>query len=206
MIMSSEFVLRLLRRIVVFTAGSILIWFIGLVLFFIGVNTVQPHQTDKKTDAIVVLTGGQNRVNTGLDLLNDEKANYLFISGVNPDVTIMELVKLWKPDTDFIPCCIILGHNANNTEENARESSLWVRQQGANSIRLVTSNYHLPRAWIEFSHALPRRKLIAHPIRPVSLDNDSRYIIRLVISEYNKTLLTWVRLYVYPWDTIGNRS
>ena len=194
--------LALIRFLAMTTAVVLWAWFFGYILFLIGVTFTQPHMPPEKTDAIIVLTGGQNRINTGLELLEQGKADHLFISGVNPDVTIEQLVRIWKPDIDVIPCCIALGYAASNTEGNARESSQWVRDMNLKSIRLVTSNYHLPRAWLEFTHALPRRTIIAHPIKSAALESGSRQHMKLSFAEYNKTLLTWVRLYVYPWDRI----
>lgn len=175
------------------------LWAMGWVLFLIAVTVEKPEKPDQRTDAIIVLTGGQNRINSGLDLLAAGKAQYLFISGVNKSVTIEQLVRMWDPQFEYIPCCIVLGVAAGNTEGNARESSEWAREQGIQSIRLLTSNYHLPRAWLEFTHALPRRSFIANPIKPTSADYDSKHFMRLSFSEYNKTLLTWARLYLYPW-------
>lgn len=178
-------------------------WALGFVLFLIGINVTHPQQKLEYTDAIIVLTGGQHRINTGLDLLMLGKADHLFISGVNPNVTIEDLVRLWDPKFDYIPCCIALGYAANNTEGNARESSAWARAQNIKTIRLVTSNYHLPRAWLEFSHALPQHKIIAHAISPTSVEGDSRHFLKLSLGEYNKTVLTWVRLYIYPWNILA---
>ena len=188
---------------VVFSA-LFLIWTIGFILFLIAVSVVKPSEPDLdiQTDVIIVLTGGQNRINTGLDLLNDGKAGYLFISGVNDQVKIEELVRMWNPTVEFIPCCIFLGHAAHDTKGNAAEASEFVRRESLDSVRLVTSNYHLPRAWLEFSHALPRRHIIAHPITPTSVDDDSKHFLQLAFGEYNKTILTWIRLYLYPWDTL----
>lgn len=184
-------------------AGLFWIWAIGFVLFLIGINATHPPQKLEYTDAIIVLTGGQHRINTGLDLLMLGKADHLFISGVNPNVTIENLVSLWDPNFSYIPCCIALGYAASNTEGNARESSEWARAQNIKTIRLVTSNYHLPRAWLEFNHALPRYKIIAHPISPTSVEGDSRHFLKLSLGEYNKTVLTWVRLYIYPWNILA---
>ncbi len=194
--------LRIFRLLGVSIGAMLWVWIFGYVLFLMGVTFVTPHLPDEKTDAIIVLTGGQNRINTGLALLESGQADHLFISGVNPGVTIEQLVKYWNPDIETIPCCIALGYAASNTEGNAKESSKWVRDMDIKSIRLVTSNYHLPRAWLEFSHALPRRAIITHPIRSDSLADGSRSHMKLSFAEYNKTLLTWVRLYIYPWDHI----
>jgi uncharacterized SAM-binding protein YcdF (DUF218 family) len=189
----------MIRKIGIAIAAIGWLWLVGWMLFLIGVTVERPEKLDQKTDAIIVLTGGQNRINSGLDLLAAGKAQYLFISGVNPTVSIEHLVRMWKPDFEYIPCCIVLGLAANDTEGNARESSQWARDQGIKSIRLLTSNYHLPRAWLEFTHALPLRTILTHPIKPTSADYDSKHMIRLSFSEYNKTLLTWARLYIYPW-------
>lgn len=198
--------LKISHKIFGLLAGAVWFWAIGWVIFLIAVTIVQPKHTDQPTDAIIVLTGGQNRINTGLDLLQAEKAHLLFISGVNQTVSIEKLVRLWKPDFEYVPCCIAIGYEANDTEGNARESSEWVRRQDIDSIRLVTSNYHLPRAWIEFTHALPQHTFIAHPIKPSSIEDDSKHFLRLSISEYNKTILTWVRLYIYPWDRFFDKT
>lgn len=189
-------------------AGFILfwVWIFGFVLFLIAVTVVRPDADAGPSDAIIVVTGGQNRVNTGLDLLADNKSGLLFISGVNDKVKIEELVRMWRADFDFIPCCIILGHAAHDTEGNARESSAWIRRENIQSYRLVTSNYHMPRAWLEFRHALPNRQIIAHPIRPSSIDDDSKHFLGLSFGEYNKTILTWIRLYLYPWDQIFKKG
>lgn len=195
----------LFQKTIAGLAGLFLIWAIGFILFLIGVSFIQPDDTTTQTDAIIVLTGGQNRVNTGLDLLAENKAEYLFISGVNQQVKIEELVRIWRTDLDYMPCCIVLGHAAHDTEGNARETSEWVRREGLQSLRLVTSNYHLPRAWLEFTHALPRRTIIAHPIKPTSVDDDSKHFLELSFGEYNKTILTWARLYLYPWDEFFKR-
>lgn len=204
--MTRDFFTRLFRIAAIsFTAG-LWVWLMGWLLFLIGVTFVYPSQPIEQTDAIIVLTGGQNRVNSGLDLLADNKAEYLFISGVNPNVKIEELVNLWRTDLDYIPCCIILGQAADNTEGNAEESSEWVRAQNLKSIRLLTSNYHMPRAWLEFRHALPRKKIIVHPIHPTSMDIDSKHFLEISFGEYNKTILTWIRLYVYPWDELMSKK
>lgn len=193
---------KILTACVVTVLSLVLLWLAGWGIFMFSVTMAKPQKVKQATDAIIVLTGGQNRINTGLDLLAAGQAKYLFISGVNKSVTIEHLVRLWKSDFEYIPCCIVLGVAANNTEGNARESAEWVREQGIDSVRLVTSNYHLPRALVEFRHALPRHDIIAHPIKPSITDYDRKHFLRLSFGEYNKTLLTWVRLYIYPWNRL----
>ena len=52
------------------------------------------------TDAIVVLTGGAERVETGFRLLADGLAPRLFVSGVHPDSRLADLV---RGTADMIP-------------------------------------------------------------------------------------------------------
>lgn len=172
------------------------LWISGFVLFLAYVTLATPQEPDARTDAIIVLTGGQNRIHTGLSLLTQGKADYLFISGVNPGVTIEQIVNQWDPNAD-IPCCIILDHAAENTEQNARESGTWIRSMRIDSVRLVTSSYHLPRALMEFHHAMPRHTMITHPIKSPVMEDGSRDFLRLGLSEYNKTLMAWVRQNVF---------
>ena len=70
---------------------------------------------DSPTDAIVVLTGGRLRLESGLALLADGKAKKLFISGVNPRVERDVLLRSLGPAAEREACCIVLGHEADNT-------------------------------------------------------------------------------------------
>ena len=53
--------------------------------------------TMDSTDAIVVLTGGAERVETGFRLLADGLAPRLFVSGVHPDSRLQDLVRSTGP-------------------------------------------------------------------------------------------------------------
>ena len=107
------------------------IWLAGFAAFSCNVTRqglISP--SPEKTDAIIVLTGGPDRVNAGLDLLEQKKSAQLFISGVHKSVTLNELILLWRPDSPvvMVPCCITLGRDATNTTQNARESATWIMQ------------------------------------------------------------------------------
>jgi uncharacterized SAM-binding protein YcdF (DUF218 family) len=68
-------------------------WLYGLAAFIrmIPVTVADPAS---RTDAIVVLTGGKDRVATGLRLLADNKAERVFISGVHPGVDAARLISV----------------------------------------------------------------------------------------------------------------
>ena len=76
----------------VITCTIILCWLSGLFWFGKYINS-QPINYNEKTDAIIVLTGGRNRITEGIKLLNSQLSDRLFISGVSKKATIEELEK-----------------------------------------------------------------------------------------------------------------
>lgn len=161
----------------------ILLWCAGLLAFSVHIKGIAPPGS-VHTDAIIVLTGGPDRINTGLDLLEARQAEYLFISGVNTDVSVEQLVALWRKDHTAPPCCVVLGHFAKNTFENAAEARDWVGANNIASARLLTADYHMPRARLAFRSALPQMKLYPHPIASPKANWS------IILDEYNKTLFT----------------
>jgi len=143
------------------------------------------------TDAIIVLTGGRLRLQSGMDLLRDGKGRKLFVSGVNQQVDLDELLRV-SGNADWASCCTALGHGADNTLGNARETAQWIRQQGFSSLRLVTAWYHMPRSLLELDRAMPEIEIIAHPVFPDEVSQEhwwaSRGTVVLLASEYGKYL------------------
>lgn len=170
-----------------------LLWLAGFAAFCVHIKGLYSRH-DTHTDAIIVLTGGPDRINAGLDLLAAQKADKLFISGVDTRVTVEQLIALWKPETQTPPCCVVLGHQAQNTIENAAEARDWIRENDIHSVRLVTADYHMPRARLLFARQMPALDIRLHPIHsgPETLSL-GRYFT-LIWREYNKTLLTWAGL------------
>ncbi|MGD9615550.1 MAG: YdcF family protein [Alphaproteobacteria bacterium] len=164
-------------------------WFIGSSLW-VAVDRASP------TDAIVVLTGGKMRLETGLELLVAGKAGKLFVSGVNPSVDRDTLLRALGPAAKREACCIVLGHAADNTVGNALETAAWMQQEGYRSLRLVTSWYHMHRSLLEFGRAMPRIRVVAHPVFARDSDREGwrgRLAAgQVVFAEYNKFLAAWL--------------
>lgn len=189
---------RLPRALFWFAAGAattMLVWAGGLVWFVHSSLTMESDRT-RATDAIVVLTGGRSRLEVGFDLLGAGRAQKLFISGVNPHVDRVALMRI-AGHADGDSSRIVLGHDADNTLGNARETSAWMRHEGFRSLRLVTSWYHMRRSLLEFDRAMPRMTIVAEPVfaaRPEGEDwSDWLDIAVLTVSEYDKYLATLVR-------------
>lgn len=147
------------------------------------------------TDAIVVLTGGSLRLLTAIDLLREGKGRVLFVSGVPRRVSLGELLRGTGTDPpDWVSCCIVIGHQAQNTPGNATETAHWMRREGYRSLRLVTSWYHMPRSLLEFERAMPGVKIVPHPVFSEQVKVPNWWAWRgtagLLIGEYGKYLAT----------------
>jgi len=135
-------------------AGVVLLLWLGGFVWFVGSSLWVRVDRASPTDAIVVLTGGKMRLETGLELLEAGKAGKLFVSGVNPAVDRDTLLRALGPAAAREACCIVLGHTADNTVGNALETAVWMQQEGYRSLRLVTSWYHMHRSLLEFGRAI----------------------------------------------------
>jgi uncharacterized SAM-binding protein YcdF (DUF218 family) len=181
-----------LRRIVpaLLVAGPAL-WLAGLA-WFSATIPVEVGDPDTATDAIVVLTGGSQRLAAGLELLAAGKAKALFVSGVHQGVPLADLLRTVHPAPHDLPCCIVLGHAADNTVGNAAETGAWMQREGYVSLRLVTASYHMRRSLFEFARAMPDVRLIPHPVFPerVRLQRwwASPGTVALIVGEYDKYL------------------
>jgi uncharacterized SAM-binding protein YcdF (DUF218 family) len=190
----------ILRRLLGLAASLIvalaLFWLVGLWRFAASLPT-EIVDSDRQTDAIVVLTGGRLRFESGLQLLTAGKAKKLFVSGVHPGIDVAELLRAARLPPEGASCCIELGHSADNTIGNARETADWMKAEGFHSLRLVTANYHMPRSLLEFSRAMPDVDIVPNPVFPDLLRNQpwwrSPTAASLIASEYDKYLATMVR-------------
>jgi len=170
---------------------------IGVLCWFVAASLLLPPDPAVATDAIVVLTGGRQRLETGLRLMADGKAKKLFISGVNQRVDRDELLRVLGPPASREACCIVLGHDADNTLGNARETAGWMHREGYRSLRLVTSWYHIERGLLEFRRAMPDVAIVAHPVFAPHLDPEQWWSRHgaplLIVGEYHKYLAAWLR-------------
>ncbi len=172
------------------------LWLGGLALF-VASSLMLPTDPSIPADAIVVLTGGRLRLETGLALFAAGTAKKLFISGVNQRVDRDELLRALGPAAERASCCIALGHEADNTVGNARETANWMRAEGYLSLRLVTSWYHMRRSLLEFGRAMPHITITVHPVFAHHLEPERWWSWHgaplLIIGEYDKYLAAWLR-------------
>lgn len=148
------------------------------------------------TDAIVVLTGGVDRIPAGVALLRQGLARKLFVSGVHPDVELTAMLRDAGVANDGPRDGIVLGHAAGNTRGNATETAEWMAREGFHSLRLVTANYHLRRAERELRRAMPDITFVLHPVVPGQMKREWWAwpgTAALLAGEYVKYLWSFVR-------------
>jgi uncharacterized SAM-binding protein YcdF (DUF218 family) len=176
-----------------FCAG---LWLAGLVYFATNLPQ-QVADPARRTDAIVVLTGGSGRIRQGFELLEQDRAQQLFVSGVERSVEVAELLRIDRIAPPELACCVVLGYKAGDTRGNALETAIWMREQGFASLRLVTAAYHMPRSLLEFRYAMPEIEILPHPVFTKSFKQADWWrwpgSASLLASEYNKYLVAWLR-------------
>ena len=149
-----------------------LIWLIGLFAFADRVRGYTPAPEPERADAIVALTGpSAERVNAAVRLLEQDKGERVLISGVNREVRRQELRALTPGSNKLFNCCVDLGFEAEDTIGNAQEIAAWADAKGYDSLIVVTSDYHMPRALTEIRAAAPGVRLTPYAVETPSLDN-----------------------------------
>ena len=180
-------------------------------LFFITLNNFKENilsitkYNNKESLNIVILTGGTNRIKDGLNLIEDfkksKKINYrILVSGTGMGFTKSSLKKKLGPNfnSHLIQCCIELDSVSKNTLTNASETFKWTSKNDIKEFILITSNYHMPRAILEFKNVMPNLKIYTYAITPKKHDIknwlSSYQTFSLVFTEYCKFIIAGLRI------------
>jgi len=179
----------------------LIVLLLGCALFMAGLQhfvltlPIPAPLANGATDGIVVITGGQQRLADGFDLLQSGAGKALLVSGVGQGVSkaiLADELNLDPRETALLDCCVTLEFQAGDTRGNAVAAGKWAQINGFRSLRLVTANYHMPRAKAIFTRKLPDIALSYWPVSPDDLDLDIWWktppIIRLLAREYAKYL------------------
>lgn len=148
-------------------AFAVLIWLFGFLWFAVAM----PEQLAPgvHTDAIIVLTGSQGRIERSIEALKAGEAPLLLVSGVDREVKPAEFAAEFAVPPRLMACCVMLGYQAYDTRSNAIEAGQWIADHHARSVRLVTADWHMRRAALELARELPddvRLERDAVPSRP----------------------------------------
>ena len=180
-------------------------------LFFIELNNFKNNilfltkYNDIESPNIVILTGGANRIKDGLKIIqnfeNSKNINYkILVSGTGMGFTKSSLKKKLGPNfnSHLIQCCIDLDGVSKNTLTNASETFKWTSKNDIKEFILITSNYHMPRAILEFKNVMPNLKIYTYAITPKKHDIEnwlsSYQTFSLVFTEYCKFIIAGLRI------------
>ncbi|MBW8636189.1 YdcF family protein [Hoeflea sp. WL0058] len=140
----------------------------------------------------VVFTGQFVRVRKGLELLQSDKLEGLFVSGVNSraGMTIEGFANQFDLDdklrSDLSEGILVLGSRADNTFSNANEARCWLLRNPTHlPIVLITSSDHMPRASLLLEFALDGRR-----VERISVFDDSSDF-RDYAREFSKYLVAY---------------
>ena len=153
-------------------------------------------------DGLVVATGGQLRIQKGVELLAGGKADRMLISGVGKGITkelLKENLAISNRQASFFDCCVEIEFTATNTNGNAQATFEWMQKHALDDILLVSANYHLPRAELIFKQYLPENSVYFQAVNPPDLKLSAWYsnwqTTRLLLKEYLK--------YIYVKSGLG---
>ena len=201
---------RTLLRIVAYLALVAACLAIGGFLHFADTVAKLMPPAKPKADAIVVLTGGNQRIDQAVNLLETGTGRRLLISGVHPDTSAARIREMTRAPQSLFVCCVDIGYDAIDTVGNALETARWVKEHGYREVLVVTSNYHMPRSLMELHRIDPDTHYIGYPIVYTDLRSENWLtmpeVVKAMLSEYVKLAGATVRAHLLSPDTASLRS
>jgi uncharacterized SAM-binding protein YcdF (DUF218 family) len=198
----------LFRLVAASVAGTAAVWLGGFAWFLYSGSREAPPPPPH-VDAIVVFTGGPDRVDVALRLLTGGAADRLLVSGAGERTDLADVAHLAGIDPQPLEAQVTMGHAAHSTRGNAVETASWVREQRVGSLLVVTSSFHIPRALIELRRAMPAVTTHPYPVGHsalVELTHEGG--TRRLIGEYHKYLAAVAGLTASPLvqTTLGTEA
>lgn len=165
---------------------------------------------EPKADAIVVLTGGYQRIDRAIDLLKNGAGERLLISGVNPTTSGNQIRKLTQSSSALFECCVDMGYEAVDTIGNANETARWISDHQFRRVLVVTNNYHMPRSLLGLKASDTQTEFIAYPVVNSDLKNGNWLrqpgVVKAMLSEYLKYCLAHLRAFAGARSWSGLRG
>jgi uncharacterized SAM-binding protein YcdF (DUF218 family) len=157
-----------------------------------------PQAGKGKTDAVFVLAGGENRIVTGLDAFRNGMGDQLFILGTGHSASPESILPGYADYPAELKRRIHIEGWSETTLENAASAKGIVAERKLRGIVLVTSDYHMPRAFVALRKAIPdsvRIETLAVPSHWKGGDARWRKIRLFLVESWKywgyRVLLTW---------------
>lgn len=195
-------------------AGILLLLVIALLfggfLWFADTVTSLKAPDGMKADAIVVLTGGYQRIDQAVGLLRDKAGQRLLISGAHPAASPGSIRRATQASPDLFRCCVDIGYDALDTIGNANEITRWISDHEYRSVLVVTNNYHMPRTLLELRRRDHVTDFIPYPVITADLSRKAWFtepdVLRLMLAEYAKMAAASMRAVIGYSQSDGLRS
>ena len=182
-------------------------FFLGLFDFKKKILSLKQYSNNLNSN-IVILTGGSNRIKNGLKIINNvdkfrEADLKILISGTGKGFTKTSLKTMLTShfNLKLLECCIELESISKDTYSNATQTYEWVKINNVNKFILITSNYHMPRAILEFKNKMPNIEILTYPIIPKNHNIahwlNSSETFSLIFFEYTKLLIASFRIKIF---------
>ena len=165
----------MLRR---FASFVVIAWALGFVWF--AAILPQPIGTGR-SDAAIVLTGGEGRIPRALEVLDKGWVSKVLVAGVDSEVRPREFAVEYDVSRRTMICCLTLDRVSVDTRTNASEAAAWIVANKVRSVRLVTSDWHMRRAAWELGRAAPDVEIARDAVR-------TKPSLRILFIEYHKLI------------------
>ncbi len=168
---------------------------IGYIRFGDHVISLKAPAGPLRADGAAALTGGSDqRLITGIKLVESKAVPRLLISGVNRVTSVKEVRAIAGGAEETYACCIDMGRRATDTIGNAEEAAIWVQVHRIKTLVVITDAYHMPRSLFEMRRAIPDVALIPYPVKTTrELDGEwwkNERSARALALEYGKYLVS----------------
>lgn len=177
----------------------------GFVWYSYQIKNCANIKTPQKSDGIVVLTGGANRIQTAFSLMDKKLGERLLITGVNKRTSKKAIFNALNRDILTSNIKVDLDHLALDTIGNAKETAQWVEAHDYKKLIIVTSDFHLTRSLLEFKQAMPKIELIPYPAF-MSTAKKSDQNLRSHLKEYSKLVASVLRIQLFEHLPLTNKA
>lgn len=182
---------NLIKKFFILALGFGVFYVCFFVYFLYISNHIDSKLPDGNNNLVVIFTGAPNRIQYGINIAH-KTGNAVLISGVHSDSSTAEVLRRNGIDSLSIDQKrFYIGRFARNTYGNAVEADTCAMIHNYDSIILVTSRYHMPRA-IKLLQLMTDLPIYPYPEDSVELSGPSLLanlrFFNIVFLEYNKYL------------------
>lgn len=142
---------KVVTSVLAVSMAALLPLLLGLI-WFLHQAEASTKPLSARADVIVAFSGDPRRIRAAGRLLADGHAHRLLIVGQDNSDEVSALRARYP---NFSACCIARIPFSRTTTQDAYVAGQWVRSKRAQSVILVTSDFHIPRATAELGRQLP---------------------------------------------------